>query len=66
MLRLEPQTELCKGMTNLYDLSGRTLTGNTAAWTISGDCIQLGKSGSAQFTCDGVKTIWLAITDRVS
>ena len=54
VLALEPQTELCKGMTNLYDLS------NHADWKYGSmddikDCIQLGKSGSAQFTCDGTR-----------
>lgn len=51
VLELEPQTELCKGMTNLYDLS------NHVDWKYGSmddirDCIQLSKSGSAQFTCD--------------
>ena len=54
VLALEPQTELCKGMTNLYDLSDH------ADWKYGSmddvkDCIQLGKSGNAQFTCDGVR-----------
>ena len=51
VLALEPQSELCKGMTNLYDLS------NHVDWKYGSmddirDCIQLSKSGSAQFTCD--------------
>ena len=51
VLKLEPQTELCEGMTNLYSLSDH------ADWKYGSmddvkDCIQLGKSGSAQFTCD--------------
>lgn len=54
VLALEPQTELCKGMTNLYSLSDH------ADWKYGSmddvkDCIQLGKSGSAQFTCDGTR-----------
>ncbi len=54
VLALEPQSELCKGMTNLYSLSDH------ADWKYGSmddvkDCIQLGKSGSAQFTCDGTR-----------
>ena len=54
VLKLEPQTELCEGMTNLYSLSDH------ADWKYGSmddvkDCIQLGKSGSAQFTCDGTR-----------
>lgn len=49
-LALEPETELCEGLTNLYDLDSH------AEWRYGTlddimDCIQLGKSGSAQFTC---------------
>ena len=51
VLSLEPQTELCKGLTNLYDIDAH------AEWKYGTmddirDCIQLGKSGSAQFTCE--------------
>ena len=54
------QTELCAGMTNLYDLS------NHADWKYGSmddikDCIQLGKSGSAQFTCDGTRNYLVAM-----
>lgn len=60
VLKLEPQTELCEGMTNLYDLS------NHADWKYGSmddirDCIQLGKSGSAQFICDGARNYLVAI-----
>lgn len=60
VLKLEPQTELCAGMTNLYDLS------NHADWKYGSmddikDCIQLGKSGSAQFTCDGTRNYLVAM-----
>ena len=46
VLALEPQTELCKGLTNLDDIR---------------DCIQLGKSGSAQFTCARAQNYLIAI-----
>lgn len=60
VLEFEPQTELCAGMTNLYDLS------NHADWKYGSmddikDCIQLGKSGSAQFTCAGARNYLVAI-----
>lgn len=60
VLEFEPQTELCAGMTNLYDLS------NHADWKYGSmddikDCIQLGKSGSAQFTCDGTRNYLVAM-----
>lgn len=59
VLALEPQTELCKGMTNLYSLSDH------ADWKYGSmddirDCIQLSKSGSAQFTCDGARNYLVA------
>ena len=65
VLKLEPQTELCEGMTNLYDLSDH------ADWKYGSmddirDCIQLGKSGSAQFTCDGVRNYLVAIPTAFS
>ena len=65
VLELEPQTELCEGMTNLYDLSDHV------DWKYSSmddirDCIQLGKSGSAQFTCDGVRNYLVAIPTAFS
>lgn len=52
VLALEPQTELCKGLTNLFDLDAR------AEWKYGSmddirDCVQLGRSGSAQFICKG-------------
>ena len=34
VLALEPQTELCKGLTNLYDIDTHA-NGNTAPWTTS-------------------------------
>lgn len=60
VLEFEPQTELCAGMTNLYDLS------NHADWKYGSmddikDCIQLGKSGSAQFTCYGTRNYLVAM-----
>ena len=65
VLELEPQTELCEGMTNLYDLSDH------ADWKYGSmddirDCIQLGKSGSAQFTCDGLRNYLVAIPTAFS
>lgn len=65
VLKLEPQTELCEGMTNLYDLSDH------ADWKYGSmddirDCIQLDKSGSAQFTCDGVRNYLVAIPTAFS
>ena len=52
VLALEPQTELCAGLTNLYDIDSH------AEWRYGTmadikDCVQNGKSGSAQFTCQG-------------
>ena len=51
-LALEPETELCKGLTNLYDIDSH------AEWRYGTmadikDCVQNEKSGSAQFTCQG-------------
>lgn len=59
-LALEPETELCAGLTNLYDLDSH------AEWkygTIDDimDCIQLGKSGSAQFTCQKARHYLVAM-----
>lgn len=60
VLALEPQTELCKGLTNLYDIDAH------AEWRYGTmddirDCIQLGKSGSAQFTCERARNYLIAI-----
>lgn len=60
VLELEPQTELCEGMTNLYDLSDH-VDWKYGSMDDIRDCIQLGKSGSAQFTCDGVRNYLVAI-----
>lgn len=65
VLEFEPQTELCAGMTNLYDLS------NHADWKYGSmddikDCIQLGKSGSAQFICAGARNYLVAIPTAFS
>lgn len=65
VLKLEPQTELCEGMTNLYDLSDH------ADWKYGSmddirDCIQLGKSGSAQFICDGARNYLVTIPTAFS
>ena len=65
VLKLEPQTELCEGMTNLYDLSDH------ADWKYGSmddikDCIQLGKSGSAQFICAGARNYLVAIPTAFS
>ena len=59
-LALEPESELCEGLTNLYDLDSH------AEWkygTIDDimDCIQLGKSGSAQFTCQKARHYLVAM-----
>ena len=60
VLALEPQTELCKGLTNLFDLDAR------AEWKYGTmddirDCVQLGRSGSAQFICQGGRNYLVAI-----
>ena len=60
VLALEPQTELCEGLTNLYDLDAH------ADWIYGTmddikDCVQLGRSGSAQFTCQGGRNYLVAI-----
>lgn len=60
VLALEPQTELCEGLTNLYDLDAH------AEWRYGTmddikDCVQLGRSGSAQFTCQGGRNYLVAI-----
>lgn len=59
-LALEPQSELCKGLTNLYDLDGH------AEWRYGTmadikDCVQNGKSGSAQFTCQKARHYLVAM-----
>ena len=65
VLELEPQTELCEGMTNLYDLSDH-VDWKYGSMDDIGDCIQLGKSGSVQFTCDGVRNYLVAIPTAFS
>ena len=60
VLALEPQTELCEGMTNLYDIDAH------ADWIYGSmddirDCVQLGRSGSAQFICQGGRNYLVAI-----
>ena len=60
VLALEPQTELCEGMTNLYDIDAH------ADWIYGTmddikDCVQLGRSGSAQFLCQGGRNYLVAI-----
>ena len=60
VLALEPQTELCEGMTNLYDIDAH------ADWIYGTmddirDCVQLGRSGSAQFVCQGGRNYLVAI-----
>ena len=52
VLALEPQTELCKGLTNLYDIDSHAEWKYGTMGDIK-DCVQNGKSGSAQFTCQG-------------
>ena len=59
-LALEPETELCAGLTNLYDLDSH------AEWKYGTmddikDCIQLGKSVSAQFTCQKARHYLVAM-----
>lgn len=63
VLALEPETELCEGLTNLYDLDGH------AEWKYGTmddikDCIQLGKSGSAQFTCQKARHYLVAMPTK--
>lgn len=60
VLALEPQTELCKGLTNLYDLDAH------AEWRYGSmddirDRVRLGRSGSAQFICQGGRNYLVAI-----
>ena len=62
-LALEPETELCAGLTNLYDLDSH------AEWKYGTmddimDCIQLGKSGSAQFTCQKARHYLVAMPTK--
>ena len=59
-LALEPETELCEGLTNLYDFDSH------AEWKYGTmddimNCIQLGKSGSAQFTCQKARHYLVAM-----
>ena len=60
VLALEPQTELCEGLTNLYDLDAH------AEWRYGSmddirDRVRLGRSGSAQFICQGGRNYLVAI-----
>ena len=62
-LALEPETELCEGLTNLYDLDSH------AEWKYGTmddimDCIQRGKSGSAQFTCQKARHYLVAMPTK--
>ena len=59
-LALEPETELCEGLTNLYDLDSHAEWKYGTMGDIK-DCIQNGKSGSAQFTCQGGRNYLVAI-----
>ena len=65
VLELEPQTELYEGMTNLYDLSDHVDWKYGSMDDIK-DCIQLGKSGSAQFICGGARNYLVAIPTAFS
>ena len=63
VLALEPETELCEGLTNLYDLDSH------AEWKYGTmddimDCIQRGKSGSAQFTCQKARHYLVAMPTK--
>ena len=60
VLALEPETELCEGLTNLYDIDSH------AEWKYGTmadikDCVQNEKSGSAQFTCQGGRNYLVAM-----
>ena len=57
VLKLEPQTELCEGMTNLYDLSDHA-TGNMAAWTISRTASNSARAEARSSSALGQETIW--------
>lgn len=65
VLELEPQTELCEGMTNLYDLSDH-VDWKYGSMDDIRDCIQLDKSGSAQFICQGARNYLVAIPTAFS
>lgn len=65
VLELEPQTELCEEMTNLYDLSDH-VDWKYGSMDDIRDCIQLGKSGSAQFICDGARNYLVTIPTAFS
>ena len=65
VLELEPQTELCEGMTNLYDLSDH-VDWKYGSMDDIRDCIQLGKSGSAQFICGGARNYLVTIPTAFS
>lgn len=60
VLALEPQTELCKGLTNLYDIDAHAEWKYGTMGDIK-DCVQLGRSGSAQFTCQGGRNYLVAM-----
>lgn len=60
VLALEPESELCAGLTNLYDIDAH------AEWKYGTmddikDCVQNDKSGSAQFTCQGGRNYLVAM-----
>lgn len=65
VLEFEPQNQLCEGMTNLYDLSDH-VDWKYGSMDDIRDCIQFGKSGSAQFTCDGARNYLVAIPTAFS
>ena len=65
VLEFEPQNQLCEGMTNLYDLSDH-VDWKYGSMDDIRDCIQLDKSGSAQFTCDGTRNYLVAIPTAFS
>lgn len=65
VLEFEPQNQLCEGMTNLYDLSDH-VDWKYGSMDDIRDCIQLDKSGSAQFTCDGARNYLVAIPTAFS
>ena len=60
VLALEPHTELCEGLTNLYDLDAHAEWKYGTMGDIK-DCVQLGRSGSAQFICQGGRNYLVAM-----
>ena len=60
VLALEPHTELCEGLTNLYDLDAHADWKYGTMGDIE-DCVQLGRSGSAQFICQGGRNYLVAM-----